>query len=205
MSRNGTTVIAEAARWRLLGLLLERPRPGWHDEVACVAAEVREPSLRAAAHAARDATEGAYLRAVGPGASVSPREVAYCGLADPGWVLADIARFYDAFAYRPRAEDPLDHVAVEAGFVAYLFLKEGLARACGNAAAARTTAAARTSFLETHVAAIARPLAKALADADESYLAATAAALAAASPSPSVALAPPEPEAGGCGGCRATD
>jgi hypothetical protein len=43
--------------------------------------------------------------------------------------LSDLARYYEAFGYRPRGEDPLDHVAVEVGFVAYLHLKEALALA----------------------------------------------------------------------------
>jgi nitrate reductase delta subunit len=201
MTPDETAALAAAARWRLLGLLLERPRPGWRDEVARLAAEVREPSLLAVAAAAHHATEGTYLRVLGPGGALSPREVAYRGFEDPGWVLADLARFYDAFAYRPRAEDPLDHVAVEAGFVAYLFLKEALALAGGDVEAARTTAAARTDFLEAHVAAIATPLADRVAGTGESFLTAAAAALAAAAPRPRIPPAAPRPETGGCGTC----
>lgn len=204
MSRDGAGAIAEAARWRLLGLLLERPRAGWHAEVARLAAEVADPGLVTLAGAAREASEGAYLRLLGPGGAVSPREVAYRGLEDPGWVLADVARFYEAFAYRPRAEDPPDHVAVEAGFVGYLLLKEELARSAGDGEAARTTGAARAAFLGRHLAALAAPLARALDAAGGGVLAAAAAALAASTPPAAAPASGPAPPAdcAGCGGAR---
>jgi hypothetical protein len=204
MNRDAAHGIAEAARWRLLGLLLERPRPGWHEEVAALGAEVRDGELSTLAGAARDASEGAYLALVGPGAAISPREVAYRGLEDPGWVLADIAHFYETFAYRPCAEDPLDHVAVEAGFVGYLFLKEELARAADEVEAAETVAAARQRFLETHLATVAAPLARALAVAEGSCLARAAATLAARVPPCPVACpvtAVEEVAEEGCGTC----
>jgi hypothetical protein len=48
--------IAEAATWRLLGLLLERPRAGWHAEVAALAREIADPALNGAAQSAQAAT-----------------------------------------------------------------------------------------------------------------------------------------------------
>lgn len=202
MSRDAVEGIAEAARWRLLGLLFERPRPGWRAEVAALAGEVRDPALAPIADAARAEREERYLALLGPGAPVSPREVAWRGLADPGWVLADLRRFYDAFAYRPRAEDPPDHVAVEAGFVAYLLLKEEAARAAGDEAAARTTAVARDAFVATHLAPMAAPLARALAACGDSPVAAAAALLAARVPA-SDAAAAPAPDTDPCDGCAA--
>jgi hypothetical protein len=175
-------MIAEAARWRLLSLLLERPHPGSTEEVRRLAGETHDAALRRAATRARSASEGEYLRLLGPGGAVSPREVAYCGFADPGALLADVARYYDAFGYRPRAEDCADHVAVEAGFVGYLWLKDALAREDGAVRAAEITAAARDGFLRDHLAGFARRLAARLAAHPESYLAITAAALAARTP-----------------------
>lgn len=144
--------IARAARWRLLGLLLERPRPGWSAEIERLAAEIDDPPLRAVVAAARDATEGEYHALLGPGAPASPREASALGLGDPGWMFSELARFYEAFGYAPRAEDPPDHVAVEAGFVGYLELKESLAWANGDADAAHTVAAARQAFVAAHLA-----------------------------------------------------
>lgn len=178
MSRDAVEAIAEAARWRLLGLLLERPRAGWREEVAGLAREVRDPAITSVAERARGEREGVYLALLGPGAPVSPREVAYRGLADPGWVLADVQRYYEAFAYRPQAEDPIDHVAVETGFVAYLLLKEEAARAAGDGEGVRTTAAARKAFVEAHLGVMAAPLARMLTARGDSSVAAAAALLA---------------------------
>jgi len=175
-TRTVNALIAQAAEWRLLGLLLERPRPGWHEEVAALGREVRHADLRGAAAAAAAATEGEYLALLGP-AGVSPREVSYQTFADPGALLAQLAAMYEAFAFQPRAEDPADHLAVEAGFVGYLFLKEAFARSRGERVAAATTATARQRMLAEHLTA-ARPLAQRLAAAGESYLAAASAILA---------------------------
>ena len=163
--------IARAARWRLLALLLERPRPGWQEELARLAAEVEDLPLRAAVAAAREASEGQYLALLGPGAPVSPREVSALGLGDPGWMLAEVRRYYDAFGYAPRAEDPPDHVAVEAGFVGYLELKESLAWASDDAAAARTVAAARAAFVAGHLTPLVAKLQIGLAIAPDSHVA----------------------------------
>ena len=192
--------VAAAAEWRLLGLLLERPRAGWHEEVAQLGCEAGEAAMREVAETAGDAREGEYLALLGPGGAVSPREVAYRGLEDPGRVLADLATAYQAFAFRPRAEDPIDHIAVEVAFVAYLFLKEGFALASGDVEAAETTAAARGAFVTEHVATIAAPLAERLAAAGPSRLARAAALVAARVPHREApALAPDLPD--GCGMC----
>lgn len=169
--------LAEAARWRLMGLLLERPRPGWHEEVEALAREVESPELRSAAEASRRATEGSYLSLLGPGGSVSPREVAYRGREDPGRLLSDIAAFYEAFAFSPDSEDPIDHIAVEAGFVGYLHMKEAYALAQGDEEAASVTAEALGKFLEDHLGTFAEPFARRLESLESSgasYLAETA-------------------------------
>ncbi len=164
------SLIAAAAEWRLISLLLERPRAGWHAEVARVAAEVKPPALRKAAAAAQQATEGEYLALLGPGGAVSPRAVTYRPFADPGHLLAELSTVYQAFAFHPRAEEPIDHIAVEAGFAGYLLLKEAFATARGDREAATTTAAARRDFIATHVAAVVAPFAERLETAGQSYL-----------------------------------
>ena len=150
--------VAAAAEWRLLGLLFERPRPGWREEIATLACEVHDAALQAAASAAATTTESEYLDVLGPGGVVSPREVGYRGREDPGAIVADVSAFYAAFAFHPRAEDPPDHVAVEAGFAGYLCLKEAYALAHDNTEAARTCAEARSRFTAEHLAFFAEPL-----------------------------------------------
>jgi nitrate reductase assembly molybdenum cofactor insertion protein NarJ len=195
--------IGEAARWHLLALLFERPGPGWHARVDALAREVTDPILKSVAQAVEGATEGDYLRAFGPGGLVSPREAGHAGLRDPGWILADLAHVYDAFGYRPRAEDPPDHIAVEVGFVAYLHLKEALARSCTDDEAAAVTSAAREAFVREHLAAFARSLARRLVPDDLPHLAGAADLVAARMPLVTAPAGPDDvdPVADGCGNC----
>lgn len=171
LALDASAPLEQAARWRLIALLLERPRAGWHTEVTALAAESRDRMLIDAAAAATEAREETYLTILGPGGHVSPREVAYRGMEDPGSLLADIAGFYEAFAYRPHAEDPPDHVAVEAGFVGFLLLKEAYARANGDAAAAEICSQAAGRFLAAHLSALAHPLAQRLDSCESGVLA----------------------------------
>ena len=100
--------LADAAAWRLIGVLFERPRTGWEDHVAALGHEVKDAMLsQAVIEARRAATElgssaaSAYLSILGPGGTVSPREVAYRNREDPGGILADLSAFHTAFAFRP--------------------------------------------------------------------------------------------------------
>jgi nitrate reductase assembly molybdenum cofactor insertion protein NarJ len=172
-------LLGEATAWRLLGLLFERPRETWWQEVEALSRSVSDPEIRAAADTARDqASEGLYLALLGPGGPVSPREVTYRGMEDPGRILADIRAFYEAFAFQPETEEAPDHLAVEAGFVGYLCMKEAYARARGNKDEAEVAAKASARFREAHLAALAWPVTERLAGADVRYLALAAAALA---------------------------
>jgi hypothetical protein len=171
-------LLCEAAVWRTLSLAFERPRSGWHAELEELASEVDVAELVAVARAARGASEGFYLAFVGPGGPVSLREVAHRKRTDPGHLFAVLRAFYEAFAYSPAAEDPLDHLAVEAGFVGYLRLKQAYALARSDAAAAEVAAGAAATFLSEHVAAVAEAVASSLDSADAGYLALAARALA---------------------------
>lgn len=151
LPKGARTAAGTAARFRLLGLLFERPRPGWAEEVRSLAVEAADESLRAIAARALTSTEGGYLGLFGPGGAVSPREVAHRGFADPGRLLADLSSLYDAFAFRPRSEDPPDHVAVEVAFAAYLALKEAYAITAGDREGAERTCEGRALFLEHHL------------------------------------------------------
>jgi nitrate reductase assembly molybdenum cofactor insertion protein NarJ len=174
-----TELLREATAWRLLGLLLERPRDGWWQELEMLGREVADPEIKAAADAAREAAnEGLYLALVGPGGPVSLREVTYRGMEDPGRIIADISRFYEAFAFQPETEEAPDHLAVEAGFVGYLCLKEAFARTRGNAEEAEIAAKAAIRFREAHLSALAWPVAERLEIAAIRYLSLAASSLA---------------------------
>jgi len=144
-------LLAQAAAWRLVSLLLERPREGWREEIEKLSAEVTGRELTACAKDAMDQTEEAYHRLFGPGGAVSPREVSYCGFEDPGWLMAELSAFYRAFSFEPRREEPIDHVAVESGFLGYLFLKEAYAETRGDSEAAEITRSARQRFMKEHL------------------------------------------------------
>jgi nitrate reductase assembly molybdenum cofactor insertion protein NarJ len=144
-------LISEAAAWRLASLLLERPRPQWLTEIAEVAAEVNEQKLRSSAAETKEATEELYQGLFGPGGIISPREVSYCGMEDPGQVMAQLSSFYQAFSFAPKREEPIDHIAVEAGFVGYMFLKEAYAQMQGDTESGEITKEAREHFVKEHL------------------------------------------------------
>lgn len=196
---------AAAAEWRLLSLLLSRPREGWHEELSAVASEVSDAALREAARATCCAREGAYHALLGPGGPASAREAAYAVFADPGRILADLAARYEAFGFAARAEEPGDHLAVLCGFVSYLYLKEAFAAARGRDDEALVTREERTRFLAEHVSIAGRGFAARLPDGAPEHLCAAAAALTARLPDvpPGPARGPEDPLEGGCpaGGC----
>jgi nitrate reductase assembly molybdenum cofactor insertion protein NarJ len=175
-------LLQQAAAWRILGLLFERPREGWLEELEGLSREVLDPEITAAASAARgEASEGFYLALLGPGGPVSAREVSYRGMEDPGHLLADVEAFYQAFAFSPQTEEAPDHLSVEAGFLGYLCLKEAYALARGNDEEAEVAARASAKFREDHLATFAWAVAERLQPTDVRYLTLAAKALAARS------------------------
>ena len=175
MSADASSLLRTAAIWRLVSLLLECPAPGWVDQVSMLASEAGDPLLSMAAEAARQqATPALYHSTFGPGGPAAPREVSYRRGVLPGASLAELRGFYAAFAYQPSVDEPPDHVAVEAGFVAYLCFKQAYALAGGNAAQSQACADATRCFLAEHLSRMAVPLAASLASSGITYLARTA-------------------------------
>jgi len=164
-------VAGEGASWRLVGLLLQRPHSGWWQETEALSGEVQYPRLRDISASVRDATEGAYLSVFGPGGAVSPREVAYRPKKDPGKIMADISGIYRAFAFRPKDEDPVDHICVEANFAGFLCLKEAYALAEDNSEAAEIISGGLRSFLIDHLEPFVQALSGCLKDVEPRYLA----------------------------------
>jgi TorA maturation chaperone TorD len=163
-SREIGEILRAAATWRFIGLLLERPRGSWLAEIRSLSQEAGAPALAGLAESAGDASEGIYLRILGPGGTVSPREIAYRA-DDPGAVLASLSEFYQAFAFRPAAEDPPDHLAVEVGFLGYLHLKKAYAQLSGDPDGIAVTDRAITRLEREHLRNIAMPFAAKLAEA----------------------------------------
>lgn len=167
----------EAADWRLLSLLFECPRAGWAEQVVALATTASTANLRDAAAASGEASEGLYHSIFGPGGPAAPREASYYDNVQLGYLLSELAAFYDAFGYHPNSPEVPDHVAVEAGFVGYLVLKQAYALTSSDTEHAAIAAEARQRFLTEHISSIAAPLAKVLEQSGVRYLALAASTL----------------------------
>lgn len=162
--------LKEARDWRLIALLCERPHGTWWHDVEELARGCDDEELTAAAASARTATECEYLAVLGPGGIASPREVGYRRTTDPANVLACLQAYYRAFAFEPDAEDPPDHVGMEAGFAGWLCLKEAYAIANNDGEALRVTSEALREFVSTHLACVAHGVAQRVADLETGHL-----------------------------------
>lgn len=182
----------EAAEWRLIGLLFEQPSAAWREQVASLASEVVDENLKLAAEVGlAEASEELYHSIFGPGGPASPREASYFDNIQLGYLIAEICAHYEAFAYQPSLGEAPDHVAVEAGFIAFLRLKEAYALAEGHSEHAALTREAARHFLSEHLARMAPTLAEKFVASDVEYLTLASASLAARSGSmvkPSVIL-----------------
>lgn len=171
-------LLREAAAWRLLGLLLECPNDNWRAQTQALAHEIDDVELQhAAASAQLEASEGLYHSIFGPGGPAPPREVSYRDWTQPGYLLAELSEYYRAFGWQPALLEAPDHVAVEAGFVSYLCLKEAYALACADEEHAAMTAATAQQFITEHLQTLGEPLAKSLEHSGVPYLALAGASL----------------------------
>jgi hypothetical protein len=171
-------LLRDAAEWRLIGLLLTAPRGAWRDEVGALVDDVRDDQLREAARLAQlDADEAIYDSTFGPGGPVPPREISYRPAAISSQHLAELAGCYEAFGYEAPYNEPVDHVAIVADFVAYLKLKEAFAVACGDGDHASSSSEAAAHVVAEHLACIAAPLADRLETSGIRHLALAADAL----------------------------
>jgi TorA maturation chaperone TorD len=146
-----------AARWRVLSLLFQLPTresrrelnrlvEGLPGELAAAAREWTRFPLKDA--------EAEYHRVFGSG-GIPATESAYDpnALAGRGPLLADIAGFHEAFAYRPeRPPAPVpDHIAAEADFLSYLALKVAFALDAENDEEGQIAVRAFERFLSDHL------------------------------------------------------
>lgn len=168
-------LVRDAQEWRLLGRVLECPSDSWREDVARLGRDLGDEAFRTlAATAVSQASEGLYHSAFGPGGPAPPREASYLASVELGSLLSAIEGDYAAFAYHPDADEPADHIAVEAGFIAYLRLKEAFAVAVGDEEASAITARVAARFLADHIAPVAHPLADLLNQSGIEYLAQSA-------------------------------
>jgi TorA maturation chaperone TorD len=155
---NSRRWLETAARWRLLSLLFQLPTRESRRELKRLAGSV--PNGLAAL--GRDWTRvpihdaaAEFHRVLGPG-GIPAVESSYDpnALAGRGPLLADIAGFHEAFAYRPEkppAEVP-DHIAVELDFLSYVAFKVAFALHEGQGDEAGIAWQAYDRFLEQHLA-----------------------------------------------------
>jgi TorA maturation chaperone TorD len=146
-----------AARWRLLSLLFQLPTRESRRELNRLADAASEGLATLAKEWTRvplKQAEAEYHRLFGSG-GLPATESAYDpnALAGRGPLLADIAGFHEAFAYRPeRAPAAVpDHIAAQADFLSYLAFKVAFALDAENDEDARIAAQAFERFLDHHV------------------------------------------------------
>jgi TorA maturation chaperone TorD len=147
--------LARAAGWRAASLLFQEPHESREAELTALASLVPEPA-RAEAHALAAETPmraGEYYRVLGPGGCAAA-ESSYdrAAVANRGPLIADVAAFYEAFAYPPRLTTDLtpDHIVVELDFLGFLALKIAFALHEGRAEDAAVAQGAYEKFLEHH-------------------------------------------------------
>lgn len=160
-------LLHQAALWRIAGLLFRRPSAEHSRALEILARETDDAEFIDAARSAARTSEGLFHAWLGHGGPLQPREVSYRPVADPGRLLAEIGAYHEAFAYRSGTEDPADHVAVAADFVAYLLLKEAFAASAAREADANTTREARERFVDEHLRPMARGMSRRLSNVAE--------------------------------------
>ena len=154
-----SSLLEQAAEWRLISLLFECPTKNWREQVAAISSEITHEGLRAAAECVQsEASEALYHSIFGPGGPAPPREVSYRESLQLGYLISELEAFYQSFCFSPATAEVLDHVSVEAGFIGYMKLKEAYALASSDWENATVTAEAAQRFLEDHVSVIAQPL-----------------------------------------------
>ena len=168
----------EAAEWRLISLLFECPDSKWREQVTALINEVADGDLQSAAHdALEEAGEGLFHHTFGPGGPAPAREATYHQTVQLGYLMSELQAYYNAFAFQPVTAEAPDHVSVEAGFIAYLKMKEAYALACKNEERAATAGESAQRFIEDHLTNLAQPLAERLEGSGISYLATASAVL----------------------------
>jgi len=146
-----------ASGWRLLSLLFQSPTREARRELGRLTTEGPKklaPLAREWVETPRQEAEAEFLTVFGPG-GIPAVESSYDpnALAGRGPLLADIAGFHEAFAYRPSKPPAAvpDHIAVELDFLSYLAVKVAFALHARQREEGKVAANAYESFLEEHL------------------------------------------------------
>jgi TorA maturation chaperone TorD len=149
--------LERASGWRLLSLLFQSPTREARRELSRLTTEGPKklaPLAREWAEAPNEEANSEFLAIFGPG-GIPAVESSYDpnALAGRGPLLADIAGFHEAFAYRPpqRPAEVPDHIAVELDFLSYLAFKTAFALHAGQREESTITADAYERFLQDHL------------------------------------------------------
>ncbi len=148
--------LSTAAGWRYASLLFQLPTPEVQYDLQALVKELPEEFRSLAQELSAiplDEWKSEYHRVLGPGGCpVCESSYDDNALAGRGPLLAQIAGFYQAFAYRPDEEtrETPDHLSVELGFLSYLALKVAYALHEEKAAEREIAEEAYWHFLEAH-------------------------------------------------------
>jgi nitrate reductase assembly molybdenum cofactor insertion protein NarJ len=171
-------LVKGSAEWRLISLLFECPGPQWREQVTALMQEVDDVELQSASQdALEEAGEGLFHHTFGPGGPAPAREATYHQTVQLGYLMSELQAYYNAFAFHPATAEAPDHVSVEAGFIAYLKMKEAYALASQDEERAATTSESAQQFIEDHLTNLAQPLTERLGGSGIGYLATASAAL----------------------------
>mgnify|MGYP005833800337 FL=1 len=164
-----------AAAWRLLGQIFGYPGEGWRQQLETLAGCVRDGQMAALAQTvAREGSPELWMRLFGPDGPVRARAVVWEGGLQPGYLLAELEGYFQAFGYRAGADGPPDALPVLLDFAAWLELKLAYAIVQREEEAAGVTGEAPKTFLERFVSAVAWPVFRQLEATGPDFLAAAA-------------------------------
>jgi len=148
--------LSSATGWRWASLLFQSPTSSTKEELQELADELPEEFSQRAKELsaiALDEWETEFHRVLGPaGCPACESSYEENVLAGRGPLLAEIAGFYQAFAYRPESatrETP-DHLTTELSFLSYLALKVAYAMHEERAQEQQIAEAAYWRFLQVH-------------------------------------------------------
>ena len=168
-----------AAAWRFASLAFQPPTATSHNSMNQLVPELIDSLRPAAALVAAfplDEWEPEYFSVLGP-AGCPACESSYepAAIASRGPLLAEVAGFYEAFAYLPvDVREVPDHVSMELGFLSFLALKVAFAQFEGRADEERVALEAYKGFLRAHVEPWLGELCQALANSGSSQYGAIA-------------------------------
>ena len=158
-----------AVEWKLIALLWERPRQHEPAQVGCLSSQIDDLFLKETGDLGCEATQEAYLKHFGPDGPVFLQETAYV-ICHSEKILRQIETIYDAFSFQSHAENPSDHIAVEADFISHLYVKEARARLANDADAYSVAIDVRTKFIEEHFRILVQALRKKISGSEPEYI-----------------------------------